>query len=738
MFNKILDKFANVLCGEQFFLELATDIANEYGCDVAIWQVESDQYKLQVSSFENIENLNNWMKIKSNTSLYTCIDQLKLTTGSEYKLSGMPHIKKIENCCFALIPWTSAGKIRAVLSLHKESQDFVLSELEMIHTLLINLADLANKSWLKISNKNYLWLQGTPTSPGVVLGQCVLIDEMLHLEDVVKEPLDDYSKELKSLSVAFENLQQDMDKMSKDFNKAEKEQADIFAAYKQMTSRHGLMRDIVEYMQKNQLSAISSLKMVVDNYIKQFKKIQDPYLKTRIIDIKDIGQRVFFYLNSESTQDFVYPEKTILVGSNLTLFDLAEVPVDKLVGVVSIKGSKYSHVGIVARSLGIPAVTGDLQVAIKELDKKNIFLDGYLGKINIEPKDLQLKEFEQRIIEDKKLATELAKLRLQPAKTSDDYVVSVFGNIGLGVDLQFALTAGVDGIGLFRSELSFMTYEHFPSVDVQITVYKKLLKSLAPKPVIMCTLDFGGDKPLPYLLHDEENTSLGWRGLRFCMYHPEVLFNQLYAMIAASSGLKNLHILIPMIISYQEIVVVKNYLTKAFELCKSEGLDVVMPAFGVMIETPAAALQINVFATVVDFFTVGSNDLVQYMLAVDRNNEKVSHLFDSFNPAVLNLLQKIVDDAKINGKHVSICGEFAADPMGAVLLVAMGYDSLSISAAGISKIKWVLSKFSLADCENLLKQSLSCRDSKSVISLLKYYFKINGVGRLIGMNDVDN
>ena len=732
MLNKMLNKLKNVSCGKQFFDELVENIAFEYNCDVFFWQIDSSQYRFYVSNIQNVEPLNNWIKIQSNTSLFNCVDQLRLVLGSDSLVSGLPNIEKISEHCYALIPWTSSGVVRSVLSVHKKNKKFVLDELESIHTLLINLTDLANKSWLKLSDQNYLWLKGNPCAPGLAMGQCVLMNDVLNLDDVAIEPLGEYTKELKSLSSAFESFQNDMDKMSSEFNKIEKGESDIFNAYRQMASRHGLMREIAECMQKNNLSAISSLKMVVDNYVAKFKLIKDPYLQTRIIDLKDIGQRILMYLNSESRQNFSYPENTILIGFNISLFNLLEVPAGKLSGIVSIKGSQYSHVGIVARSLNVPAVTGDLQIDIKHLDKKNIFLDGYAGKINISPKDLQLDEFKNRIIEDKKLSKKIEKLRLKPAKTSDNYVVSIFSNVGLGADLQSTLISGAEGVGLFRSELSFMQYDHFPSLDRQIIIYQKLLKSFSPKPVIIRTLDSGGDKFLPYLLLKEENSHLGWRGLRLCLDHPEILFNQLYAMIAASVGLKNLHILIPMVISYKEVVLVKKYILKAFELCRNDGLDVIMPAFGVMIETPAAALQINVFSELVDFFTVGSNDLVQYMLAVDRNNEKVSLLFDTFNPAVLNLLQKIVDDAKLNNKHVSICGEFAADPMGALLLVAMGYDSLSITASSIDKIKWVLSRFSLADCEKLLKEALLSRDSAAVISLLKYAFKVNGVSELMG------
>ena len=732
MLSKILNKLKHASSNKHFFNELVESISSEYNCDVFIWQIDSSQYKFHVSNIQNLEPLNNWIKIQSNTNLFNCVDQLRLILGSDSLLSGLPNIEKISKYFYALIPWTSSGVVRSVLSVHKKNKQFTLDDLESIHTLLINSTDLANKSWLELVGQNYLWLKGNSCSPGLAMGQCVLIDSVLNLEDVAIEPLSNYAKELKNLSSAFENLQNDMDKMSSEFNKIEKDEFDIFNAYRQMASRHGLMRDIAECMQKSNLSAISSLKAVVDNYIDKFKLIKDPYLQTRIIDLKDIGQRILMYLNSEISQDFSYPENTILIGFNISLFNLLEVPVDKLSGIISIKGSQYSHVGIVARSLNIPAVTGELQIDIKHLDKKNIFLDGYMGKINIAPQDLQLDEFKNRIIEDKKLSKKMEKLRLKPAKTSDDYVVSVFSNIGFGADLQSTLISGAEGVGLFRSELSFMQYDHFPSLDRQIIIYQKLLKSFSPKPVIIRTLDAGGDKFLPYLHLKEDNSHLGWRGLRLCLDHPEILFNQLYAMIAASVGLKNLHILIPMVISYKEIIVVKKYIAKAFDLCRNDGLDVTMPAFGVMIETPAAALQINVFSDLVDFFTVGSNDLVQYMLAVDRNNEKVSLLFDTFNPAVLNLLQKIVDDAKLNNKYVGICGEFAADPMGAVLLVAMGYDSLSISASSIDKIKWVLSRFSLAACEKLLREALLCRDSAAVISLLKYAFKINGVGELVG------
>ena len=233
----------------------------------------------------------------------------------------------------------------------------------------------------------------------------------------------------------------------------------------------------------------------------------------------------------------------------------------------------------------------------------------------------------------------------------------------------------------------------------------------------------------------EDNPYLGWRGLRFCLDHPEVFRTQLRAMITASEGLNNLHIMVPMVSHMHEVKTVRRYLDTVVDECLAEGFDVQMPALGIMIEVPAAAMQIRAFSKMVDFFSVGSNDLVQYMLAVDRNNARVAHLFNCFHPAILRLLQQSVDDAHACRKHISICGELAADPLGVILLVAMGFDTLSMSATGLDAAKWVLHKFSLSTCQQLLKQALLCDDASAVLALLHRAFHAAGMSRLVGIHE---
>ncbi len=322
-------------------------------------------------------------------------------------------------------------------------------------------------------------------------------------------------------------------------------------------------------------------------------------------------------------------------------------------------------------------------------------------------------------------------LQNEPTETPDGRSINLYVNTGLAVDGGLSLSAGAEGVGLYRSEMPFMLRERFPSEAEQHIMYRQLLNTFYPRRVVMRTLDVGGDKQLPYFPLEEENPFLGWRGIRITLDHPDIFLMQLRAMLKASVELNNLSIMFPMIGSLSEVERSLRLVDQAYEELREEGFDIKKPPVGIMIELPAAVFQAYELAKRVDFVSVGSNDLIQYILAVDRNNARVAHLYDGFHPAVLRALSEIVKRVHKAGKKVSICGEMAGDPLAVPLLLGMGYDSLSMSARVLLRMKWVINRFEYATAKDVVKEALAMDDPTEVRCHMEMLLEELGLGGLI-------
>ena len=347
------------------------------------------------------------------------------------------------------------------------------------------------------------------------------------------------------------------------------------------------------------------------------------------------------------------------------------------------------------------------------------------------PSQALYSRYREVIKEEEKLVKGLEGLKDLPCETADNHRVHLWVNTGLMSDVVRSLDQGAEGIGLFRTEIPFLLCERFPSEQEQAAIYREQLEAFKPKLVTMRTLDIGGDKSLPYFPIEEANPFLGWRGIRVTLDHPEIFIAQVRAMIRASEGLDNLQIMLPMICNIHEVVGAKQLIRRAYRELREEGLGVKMPAIGVMIEVPAAVYQARALAKLVDFISVGSNDLTQYLLAVDRNNPRVANLYTSFHPAVLHALQDIVTATHLEGKSVSICGEMAGDPGAAVLLVAMGFDILSMNATTLLKVKAVIRSLSSDTAKELLDQVMQMDDPQMIRSCVDLALYNAGVDRLL-------
>lgn len=572
---------------------------------------------------------------------------------------------------------------------------------------------------------------GVPGAPGVALGQAVVMLPPADLEAVPERRGESIAEELALFDNALEGVREDMRQLAaKLARQLRKEEQALFDVYQMMLDDNALAGEVRKVIRTGQW-AQGALRKVVGEHVARFEEMDDDYLRERATDVRDLGRRLLAYLQEEHQQSLIYPDQTILVSEELTPAMLGEVPADKLVGLVSVQGSGNSHVAILARAMGIPTVMGAIDLPYSQLEDIELIVDGYHGEIFTHPTAELRRQYSEVLEEERQLHKGLDALRDLPCETTDGHRVSLWVNTGLLADVPRAQERGAEGVGLYRTEIPFMSGQRFPSEKEQLHNYREQLKAFHPLPVTMRTLDIGGDKALPYFPIKESNPFLGWRGIRITLDHPEIFLVQVRAMLKASEGLNNLRILLPMVTNVQELEEAQHLIHRAWSEVRDEGVDVLMPPVGVMIEIPAAVYQIHELARQVDFVSVGSNDLIQYLLAVDRNNPRVADLYDFHHPAVLQALKQIVDGAHDEGRPVSICGEMAGDPAAAVLLVALGFDSLSMNASNLPKVKWLLRQISLADSRKLLMQLMSMDNPQVINSSLHLALRNLGLGRVI-------
>ncbi|RDI48589.1 phosphoenolpyruvate--protein phosphotransferase [Aquicella lusitana] len=590
------------------------------------------------------------------------------------------------------------------------------------------LAELLQSSKEK---RHELIYSGVPGAPGIGMGVGVVVYAPYDLDTIPDREPDSVEAEIQLLEAAFSAVREDLRLLSERLYPAlPPEERALFDVYQRILDSADMGKEVADAIRAGNW-APGALREVIQAHVRRLESLDNEYMRERAEDIKDLGQRVLTYLQKNDRTTPQYAEKTILIGESITPTDLAEVPEGYLAGVISAKGSGNSHVAILARAMRVPTVMGVGDTPIYELQDKEIIVDGYYGQIYVSPSPNLRTEFERLIQEEKKLDAALEEIRDLPAVTKDGQRIGLLVNTGLGADISISLAAGAEGVGLYRTEIPFLMRDRFPSGEEQRIIYRQLLASFAPRPVIIRTLDVGGDKPLPYFPIKEDNPFLGWRGIRITLDHPEIFLSQVRAMMRASEGLNNMRIMLPMITDATEVDEALRLLRKAYTEVRDEGYDVEMPQIGVMIEVPSAVYQARVLAKRVDFLSVGSNDLTQYILAVDRNNPRVANLYDALHPAVLRALIQVVENGHQEGKHVSICGEVAGDPVAVLLLLAMGFDSLSMNASSIGRVKWVIRHFTHKKAAKLLHEVLGMENAVMIRCHMELALERAGLGNLI-------
>lgn len=631
-------------------------------------------------------------------------------------------------------PMIYRKKVLGVLVVQQRSpRQFSEAEESFIVTLATQLAVLiahSQSQGLWLLSKKQISVTGIPASPGVAIGEFWWDNTQPSLDRVVAASCVDPDEEIEWLLRAIESALVDFRRMRKRLeNEINKEALAIFDLYTHLLNDPMLRKDLKSRIQLGD-RADWALKQVVEDYSARFASMSDAYLRERALDIRELGQRLLFFLYYSENKVQEIEKPIILVVRELTASILACIPNDKLLAVVTVEGSINSHAAILSRALGIPAVMG-VSLNLNEISGKQGIVDGYSGQIFISPNRQLLAEYRALKTEETELSEMTNTTLFEPAISGDQVSIEVLLNAGLTVDSSLAIDKGVDGVGLYRTEIAFLLQQTFPSEDEQTQVYQSILQAFPEKNVVMRTLDVGGDKPLPYLPVDEENPFLGWRGIRFTLDHPDIFLVQLRAMMKAARATGNLSILFPMISSVTELDDALNIVHQAYMDVVAIEPDFMMPRIGVMVEVPSMVYLLPFIADKIDFVSVGTNDLTQYLLAVDRNNSRVADLYDSLHPSVLMALKQILVTCQQHQLDVSVCGELAGDPIGSLVLVGMGYRKLSMNMSNVAKVKYILRHSRVDELEKLSDLALIQPYGAAIYRMMSDYFIQHGFAGFI-------
>jgi phosphotransferase system enzyme I (PtsP) len=642
---------------------------------------------------------------------------------------------------FLGVPIIQHGKVLGVLVVRqRQVRKFGEGEEAFLVTLAAQLAGAITHAGasgeiarlLETPDEVSVVLQGLPGAPGVAIGQAMVVYPPENLDAIPDRKVADLGGELETFHEAVAAVRDDLrDYANRMSGILPAEDLALFDALLLMLGSDSLVEKTVERIRQGNW-APGALRETIAEHVYIFETMEDSYLRERASDIRDLGRRILTHMQSDRSAGRPAYAQTVLVGDDISAGQLAEVPPDQLVGIVSTSGSSSSHVAILAASMGIPAVMGVADLAVGRLEGQTLIADGYRGDVFVSPSPVVRDEFIRLQAEESMLAEGLQEVAGEPSVTPDGVSVPLYLNTGLvsGIE-QEMLGGGGDGVGLYRTEIPFLMSERFPGEEEQRRIYRKVLEAFAPRPVTLRTLDIGGDKMLSYFPVTEENPFLGWRGIRISLDHPEIFLTQIRAMLRASIGLHNLTVMMPMISTVTELDMAMTLINQAIGELLEEGEQVHRPPVGIMIEVPSAVYQVKAMARRVDFFSIGTNDLTQYLLAVDRNNTRVASLYQTLHPAVLCAIQQVVDQAHALGKPVSVCGEMAGDPAAALALLGLGVDSLSMSVSSMPRVKWVIRSFTRDEACEILQQALAMDDPQDIRRLYNSVLEQGGLGGLV-------
>lgn len=567
-------------------------------------------------------------------------------------------------------------------------------------------------------------ITGIPASPGIVFGKALVLKEEKIVLDTQKISEDQVEAEVARFYAGREAAVEQLNSIHQRALKSlGEEKATIFEGHLMILEDEELEEEIIDYLRSNKVNASVAASKIIDQQVEMLSEIDDEYLKERAGDIRDIGNRLIKNILGMHIVDLGdITEESILVAYDLTPSETAQLNLEKVLGFITDIGGRTSHTSIMARSLELPAIVGTNDVTARVNTGDYLILDAVNNRVYVNPTQAEideLKTLEAKLAEEK---AELAKLKDLPAVTLDGHKVDVVANIGTIRDCEGAHRNGAEGVGLYRTEFLFMDRDQLPSEEEQFIAYKEVVEAMEGRLVVLRTMDIGGDKELPYLnLPKEMNPFLGWRAVRIALDRREILHAQLRAVLRASAFGK-LAVMFPMIISVEEIRELKSVLETLKAELRAEG-----KAFdeniqvGVMVETPSAAVNAKFLAKEVDFFSIGTNDLTQYTLAVDRGNELISHLYNPMSPSVLGLIKQVIDASHAEGKWTGMCGELAGDERATLLLLGMGLDEFSMSAISVPHIKKLIRHVNYQEVKALADEALQKPTSAEIEQLIQAF-----------------
>lgn len=565
-------------------------------------------------------------------------------------------------------------------------------------------------------------LTGIIASPGIAIGKVFVYEEKK--VDIVKKSYLSVSKEKERLLIGRDIAKKQLEEIRDlTLKKLGKDKADIFDGHITLLEDEELFTEINEKITANDVTAEFAVSEAIEEYSLMLSNLDDDYFKERATDLKDIGKRwIYGVANIEVADLSKLEEGTVIVAKELTPSDTAQINLENVYSFVTEIGGKTAHSAIMARSLELPALVGTKDILVETKNGQAIIVDALEGKIILDPSSEILEEYKvlkENFLKEKE---ELKKLKDKEAISKDGKKVSVWGNIGSPKDVEGILNNGAFGIGLYRTEFLFMDKDSFPTEDEQFEAYKEVAAAMRNQPVTIRTMDIGGDKSLPYMkLPKEENPFLGWRAIRICLEEEEILRTQFRALLRASN-FGNIKVMLPMIMDINEIRKSRQIFEECKEELREKNIDFDEEiTLGIMLETPAVAIRAKYFAKECDFFSIGTNDLTQYTLAVDRGNEKIANLYDSYNPAVLQAIKMAIDGAHSGNIKISMCGEFAGDENAVPLLLGMGLDAFSMSGISIPKFKNIISKLDSKECEKLVEKVLEFATADEIKEELKKF-----------------
>ncbi|SUG87484.1 phosphoenolpyruvate-protein phosphotransferase [Salmonella enterica subsp. enterica] len=569
-------------------------------------------------------------------------------------------------------------------------------------------------------------ISGILASPGIAFGKALLLKEDEIVIDRKKISADKVDQEverfLSGRAKASAQLEAIKTKAGETFGE---EKEAIFEGHIMLLEDEELEQEIIALIKDKHMTADAAAHEVIEGQATALEELDDEYLKERAADVRDIGKRLLRNILGLAIIDLsAIQEEVILVAADLTPSETAQLNLQKVLGFITDAGGRTSHTSIMARSLELPAIVGTGSVTSQVKNGDYLILDAVNNQVYVNPTNdviEQLRAVQEQVATEK---AELAKLKDLPAITLDGHQVEVCANIGTVRDVEGAERNGAEGVGLYRTEFLFMDRDALPTEEEQFAAYKAVAEACGSQAVIVRTMDIGGDKELPYMnFPKEENPFLGWRAVRIAMDRKEILRDQVRAILRASAFGK-LRIMFPMIISVEEV----RALRKEIEIYKQELRDE-GKAFdesieiGVMVETPAAATIARHLAKEVDFFSIGTNDLTQYTLAVDRGNDMISHLYQPMSPSVLNLIKQVIDASHAEGKWTGMCGELAGDERATLLLLGMGLDEFSMSAISIPRIKKIIRNTNFEDAKVLAEQALAQPTTDELMTLVNKFIE---------------